>query len=268
MMTAVTKINAEVFFSPAQVDELLLRDKNVVVIDILRASTTIAAALNNGAREIIPVPSIESAVKISGSLFGDVTIRGGERHGKIIEGFNLGNSPTEYTEEIVKGKSIIYCTTNGSLAITKGRHAKNLVVGSFANATKVAEFIHELSEDFSILCAGQLNNFCIEDSVCAGMILNKIQQLLKNSLCIDDSASASISLYKVYSKSLLKMIEQSAHGKYLAEIGYGDDLKICASVDSIPVVPILSGNLITLKKESEKQAGQNSKSQTKSSVKK
>ena len=83
----------ELSFSAGQFDDLQLRDKNVVVIDVLRASSTITVALNNGAREIIPVASIESAVKISGSLFGEVTLRGGERNGKTIEGFNLGNSP-------------------------------------------------------------------------------------------------------------------------------------------------------------------------------
>jgi 2-phosphosulfolactate phosphatase len=267
-MAAVTKINVEVFFTPAQIDELLLRDKNVVVIDVLRASTTIAAALNNGAREITPVPSVESAVKVSSSLFGEVTLRGGERHGKIIEGFNLGNSPSEYTEEIVKGKSIIYCTTNGSLAITKCRHAKNLVVGSFVNISKVAEFLARLSEDFSILCAGSSNNFCIEDTVCAGMLLFKIQELLKKNISMDDSASASISLYKSASKSLLKMVEQSTHGKYLSEIGFAEDLKICSDVDSIPVVPILSSNLLTLLKDPEKQIALDSKPPIKSSTKK
>jgi 2-phosphosulfolactate phosphatase len=264
----VPRINAEVFFTPSQVDELLLRDKNVIVIDVLRSSTTIAAALNNGAREIIPVPSIESAVKVSGSLFGEVTLRGGERHGKMIEGFNLGNSPAEYTEDIVKGKSIIYCTTNGSLAITKGRHAKNLIVGSFANITKVVEFLIQLSEDFCILCAGQLNNFCVEDSVCAGMILYKIQQQLKSNLLLDDSGSASIALYKGYSKSILKMIQQSTHGKYLGDLGFSDDLKICSGVDTIPVIPILSGNLITLRKEGEKLDNQNVKSKNNKSTSK
>ena len=87
----------DVYFSPAQVDEMQLRDKNVIVIDVLRASTTIVTALNNGAREIIPVGSIESAVKVSGNLFGDVVLRGGERNGKIITGFNLGNSPSVLT---------------------------------------------------------------------------------------------------------------------------------------------------------------------------
>ena len=129
----------DVSFNAAQLDELQLRDKNVVVIDVLRASTTVAVALANGAREIIPVSTIESAVKISGSLFGEVTLRGGERNGKMIEGFNLGNSPAEYTEGTVRGKSIIFCTTNGSVAMFKSRFARRLLVGSFVNLSAVVE---------------------------------------------------------------------------------------------------------------------------------
>ena len=110
-------MRVEVFFTPHQVDEMYLRDRIVVVIDVLRASTTIAMALRNGAKEIIPVATVESAMKIVGNLFGDVTLLGGERNGKMIEGFNLGNSPLEYIEERVRGKSIIFSTTNGSQAM-------------------------------------------------------------------------------------------------------------------------------------------------------
>ncbi|MBU1423400.1 MAG: 2-phosphosulfolactate phosphatase [Bacteroidetes bacterium] len=242
-------IKVEVFFTPANIDELLMRDRNVVVIDVLRSSTTIVTALNNGAREIIPVASIESAAKVSGSLFGDVTLRGGERNGKMIEGFNLGNSPTEYTAETVKGKSIIFSTTNGSLAITKGKHAKHLVVTGFVNVTKSAEYIASLRGDFYILCASKQNSFCIEDTVCAGMVIDKVQQLLKQNFIMGDAANAALLLYKTYSKSILKMMQQSEHGKYLKELGFEDDINLCADVDSIPVLPVLHGNMIVLKKE-------------------
>ena len=139
-------------FSAGQFDDLQLRDKNVVVLDVLRASSTITVALNNGAREIIPVASIESAVKISGSLFGEVTLRGGERNGKIIEGFNLGNSPLEYNETAVKGKSIIYCTTNGSVALAKSRYAPTLAVGTLINMTATTDYIRNEKKDFLFIC--------------------------------------------------------------------------------------------------------------------
>jgi 2-phosphosulfolactate phosphatase len=239
-------------FSAGQFDDLQLRDKNVVVLDVLRASSTITVALNNGAREIIPVASIESAVKISGSLFGEVTLRGGERNGKMIEGFNLGNSPLEYSEAAVKGKSIIYCTTNGSVAMAKSRYARTLIVGSFLNLTTIVNFIREENKDFLFICAGRINtigHFSLEDAVCAGMIIQKLTKLESLELNLGDSAKAAHALYKSFGRSILKMLKTCEHGKYLIEIGFADDLKICSAVDSVPVLPVQIENKIKLKKE-------------------
>jgi len=227
------------------------------VIDVLRSSTTIAVALNNGAREIIPVESIENAVKISGSLFGDVTLRGGERNGKTIQGFNLGNSPLEYTEATVKGKSIIFCTTNGSVAMYKSRFAQNLAIGTFVNISTVIDFIKEIKQDFVLICARRANafsNFSLEDAVCAGMIVHKLAAAKELAVELTDSALASQSLYKTYGRSLLKMMKNTEHGRYLTEIGFLEDIKIAAAVDSYAILPILSGNVIKLKREEPRHA--------------
>jgi 2-phosphosulfolactate phosphatase len=245
-------LKLDLSFSTAQFDELQLRDKNIIVIDVLRASTTIAIALSNGAREIIPVASVESAVKISGSLFGEVTLRGGERNGKMIEGFNLGNSPIEYTESAVKGKSIIYCTTNGSVAMAKSRYAKMLVVASFVNISAVVDFMKTENKDFLIICSGRLNNlgnFSLEDSVCAGLIVQKLSKIEGLELELTDAAKAALALQKAFGKSILKLLKSTEHGKLLTEIGLGDDLKVCAALDSVPVLPMLNGTVIKLRKE-------------------
>lgn len=244
----------DVYFSPAQVDEMQLRDKNVIVIDVLRASTTIVTALKNGAREIIPVGSIESAVKVSGNLFGDVVLRGGERNGKIIAGFNLGNSPSEYTEEAVKGKSIIFCTTNGSSAMVKAKYAKRMAVAGFINVSLAAEYIRAAGEDFSIVCAGRQQLFCVEDAVCAGMIVKILVEDAGVPAELNDAAVAAQVLYKNVGKNLLKMVKSCDHGKYLVEIGFENDLKTCVDVDSIPVLPLLIGNMIKLKKDEVKHS--------------
>jgi 2-phosphosulfolactate phosphatase len=239
-------------FNAGQFDELQLREKNVIVLDVLRASSTITVALNNGAREIIPVASIESAVKISGSLFGEVTLRGGERNGKTIEGFNLGNSPLEYSETAVKGKSIIYCTTNGSVAMSKSRYARTLAVGSFINLTAITDFMRNENKDFLFICAGRANtigNFSLEDAVCAGMMIQNLLKADSLEVELSDSAKAAHALSKSFGRSILKMLKTSEHGKYLIEIGFAEDLKICAQVDSVPVLPILTGTVIKLKKE-------------------
>lgn len=242
----------ELSFSPSELDELQLREKNVVVIDVLRSSTTVTTALSNGAREVIPVASVESAVKISGSLFGDVTLRGGERNGKIIQGFNLGNSPLEYTEAVVRNKSIIFCTTNGTVAMVKSRYARNLAIGGFVNLSKVVQFIQEVNSDFLFICAGRasaISSFSLEDAVCAGMIISRLNEETKQEIELTDSSLAAHSLFKAFGRSILKMMKNSEHGQYLSEIGFDEDIKICAAVDSIPALPILIGNVIKLRKE-------------------
>ncbi len=239
----------EVFFSPSQIDDLFLRDKNVVVIDVLRASTTVITALNNGAREIIPVNTIESAVKVSGNLFGDVVLRGGERNGKMIEGFNLGNSPFEYTAESVKGKSIIFYTTNGAPAMWKARYAKNLLIAGFVNITAVVNKIKEIKDDIYILCAGKQTQFCIEDAVCAGMLTKLLIDDEETETDFNDSAVAAVALFKNFSKNLLKMARTCDHGKYLIEIGFDKDIEFCTNIDTFDVVPELSANVLKVKKK-------------------
>ncbi len=238
--------------TPQQADELALRDRSVVVIDVLRASTTIITALSNGAREIIPVTTVESAVKISGNLFGDIILLGGERNGKIIEGFQLGNSPFEYSEEKVRGKSIIFSTTNGSQALVKARYAKELLVCGFANLTAVAGVVKECPRDLTIICAGNNGMFSMEDSVCAGMLIHVLAGD-RDDLVLSDGALAALTLHKSLGKNILKMIRNSEHGKYLQEIGFEEDLKVCAQVDSTPAVPLLDGNVIKLRREGEKK---------------
>jgi 2-phosphosulfolactate phosphatase len=248
-MPGKQQMRVEVHFSPSNLDEMQLKDKNIVVIDVLRASTTIATALTNGAKEIIPVSSIENAVKISGNLFGEVTLRAGERNAKMIEGFNLGNSPLEYTEEVVKGKSIIFVTTNGSAAIVKGKHARHLAVASFVNLSTVVSYLRELQSDVTIICAGKENRFCIEDAVCAGKIINELERTAKLELAPDDGGVAAVALDRAFGKNILKMLKASEHGRYLAEIGFQEDLKVCAELDSLHILPSLSGNVIRTAKK-------------------
>ncbi len=248
----------DVSFNAGQLDELQLRDRNIVVIDVLRASTTVAMALANGAREIIPVSTIESAVKISGSLFGEVTLRGGERNGKIIEGFNLGNSPAEYADASVRGKSIIFCTTNGSVAMAKSRYARRLLVGSFVNMSAVVDAMLEDGGDYLLLCAGKSNglrSFSLEDAVCAGMMIQRLSAAKRVPVDLTDSSRAALTLYKGLGRSLLKLLKLSDHGQYLTEIGYASDLKLCAAVDSVPVVPVQQGTVIKLRKPDDRPSG-------------
>jgi 2-phosphosulfolactate phosphatase len=242
-------MRVELSFTPHQADEVALRDRTVIAIDVLRASTTIITALHNGAREVIPVTTVESAVKLAGQLAGDVVLLGGERGGRMIQGFSLGNSPAEYSTERVKGKSIVFSSTNGSQVLVNGRYAREMVVCGFVNMRVVVDFLRERPRDFILACAGTNGAFSLEDAVCAGMVVHELVKDTSLAATLSDGALAAESLYRSHGKNVLKLLHSTQHGRYLQDIGFEDDLKLCASVDSIPVLPQLEGNVIRLKRD-------------------
>lgn len=235
------KIN--VLFSNINLDELYFTGKTCVVIDVLRASTVIVTALANGAKEVIPVNTVDFAVKVSGDAFRSQTILGGERNTKKVEGFTLGNSPLEYTAEVVSNKSIILYTTNGSRSIVKAKFAENLFIACFNNISAVVEHLVSLKKDVEIICAGTNGGFNMEDAVCAGNIIALLNSN-KNEIQLSDSAIACSLLYKTYSKSILKMLKNTEHGKLLIENGFADDIKECARIDTAEIVPFYNSGVI------------------------
>ncbi len=237
----------DVLFSPVQADELFFTGKTTVVIDVLRASSTIITALTNGAKEVIPVGTIEFAVKVSGGIFGGHTLLGGERNTKKIEGFALGNSPSEYTNEIVSGKSIVFYSTNGSRAIVKAKYSANLFICSFNNLKTLAEHLKKLNEDVIILCAGNNNFFSLEDSVCAGMLVTELIAGNKTAE-LTDASTGALALYKSFGKNIFKMLSETDHGQLLITNGFEGDLKACAAFDSTNVIPFYAGNTLKVLK--------------------
>lgn len=236
-------MRVNVLFSPVIADELFFTGKTVIVIDVLRASTTIVTALQNGAKEVVPVATVEFGVKISGGMFGGQTLLGGERNTRKVEGFALGNSPLEYTREIVTGKTIILYTTNGSKAIVKAKFAENLYICTYLNLTSVAEQIIRTGKDFEILCAGKSNSFSMEDSVCAGRLIREVINR-KDDLVITDTAKASVSLNNSFGKDPFEMLKESEHGKLLLQNGFEEDLKYAAGIDTSNVIPYLATNVL------------------------
>jgi 2-phosphosulfolactate phosphatase len=237
----------DVLFSPVQADELFFTGKTTVVIDVLRASSTIITALTNGAKEVVPVGTVEFAVKVSGGIFGGQTLLGGERNTKKIEGFALGNSPSEYTEEIVSGKSIVFYSTNGSRAIVKAKYSANLFICSFNNLKALAKHLKKLNEDVIILCSGNNNFFNLEDSVCAGMLISElIGEGKKNELA--DASISAMTLFKSFGKNIFKMLAETDHGRLLISNGFEEDLKACAELDSTDVIPFYAGNVLRVLK--------------------
>ncbi|MCB0729418.1 MAG: 2-phosphosulfolactate phosphatase [Ignavibacteriae bacterium] len=221
--------------SPLNVDDLYFTNKTTVVIDVLRATTTIVTALNNGAKEIIPVGSIEFAIKISGDAFSSLTLLAGERNTKKIEGFALGNSPLEFSNEIVNGKSIVLFTTNGSKAIVKAKYSSRLFITSFLNSASVAKKVND-SEELNILCSGNNGLFSFEDSACAGDLIDEILQINEN-VELDDASKTCHMLFQKNKRSLRKMLSETEHGKKLIEQGFKDDIKYAAQKNIIDLVP-------------------------------
>jgi len=244
-------------------DDLNLKDKNVIILDVLRATTTITTALANGAKEVIPTESIATAVRVAKGSKNSLLC--GERNGKIVDGFNLGNSPFEYTPEVVKNKSLIFSTTNGTTAIIKSKFAKNCILCSFLNISAIVEFVNSIDEDFTIICSGKLNDFCLEDAVCAGMLLNKLSA--GRTLNMKDSEIAALNLCNDLAMLLnvpsqdkiLKMFQISEHGRFLSSIGFEMDLEFCSKIDSYPHIPIFRNGVVKLKEQFEGETTQKSK---------
>jgi 2-phosphosulfolactate phosphatase len=236
----------DLLFLPSEIRNSDLQEKLVIVIDVLRASSTIVTALSNGAKDIIPVESQEDATRLMQEIGRKYVLLCGERGGQKIEGFDLGNSPFEYTNEVIQEKTLIFCSTNGSRAIVKASAAAKVMVGCFINLGTVLENVLESKpKEVVLLCSGKEDRFSLEDTVCAGMMVSRLKERLTESLELSDSAQAGLQVYGQHQKSLLKMLNSSLHGKYLLSLGFQEDLVYCSQVDSIPVVPVLeTGHLV------------------------
>jgi len=237
-----------VLFSPIVADELYFTGKTSVVIDVLRASSTIVTALKNGAKEIVPVATVEFAVKVSGGMFGGQTLLGGERNTKKIEGFALGNSPLEYEEKIVNGKSIVFYTTNGTKALAKAKFSEHLFVCSFLNLNAIAKHLVSLQNNVEIICAGRNNFFSLEDTVCAGKLVAEIISM-NPEVELNDSVYAALALNEKYGQDLLRMFKQSEHGKLLIDNGFEEDLNYCAQLNVFDIIPRYTNGVLKLMKE-------------------
>jgi len=241
-------------------DDLNLKDKNVIILDVLRATTTMTVALANGAKEVIPTENIATAVRVAKGSKNSLLC--GERNGKLIDGFNLGNSPLEYSPDVIKDKSLIFSTTNGTLAIVKSKFAKNCILCSFVNVSAVVDYINSIDEDFTIICSGKLNDFCLEDAVCAGMLLTKLS--VGRELEMKDSEIAALNLCNDLamlvnapsSDKVFKLLNLSEHGKYLRSIGFEKDLEVSSKIDSFPYIPIFKNGVIRFKEQFDGESNQ------------
>jgi 2-phosphosulfolactate phosphatase len=228
--------------SPALLHLYDLSNSVVVIIDVFRATSTIAAALYNGARAIIPVDSVPKAIEISKNIDG---IAAGERDGKIAEGLQHGNSPLEYPREFIENKTLVLTTTNGTrlLQMALDKNADTIISGSFPNLSAVCDFLVAEKKNVVLGCAGWKDRFNLEDTLFAGAVIHR----LKNEFTIHcDSSLMAETMYAKHKSNLVKFAPQLTHYHRLVErFGLIEDIKFCLTPDLAHVLPIYNdGKLI------------------------
>lgn len=236
-----------VFFTPDELSAGSAERKTVVVIDVLRATSCMVEALANGATAILPTESIEDATKLRDTLDRDRILLCGERGGLPIEGFDLGNSPAEFTPDVVTGKQLIMTTTNGTRAFLAAARANRTLAGAFLNLGAVAQDVAEDAE-VAVLCAGKEGRFSLDDAVCAGHLVRRLLDSADESVLIDDAAAAAVRLAKDYKKGT-DAFALAAAGRALIRVGLESDLAVCAAADRHKVVPAMVDRAITLPSE-------------------
>jgi 2-phosphosulfolactate phosphatase len=233
----------DTYFTVPEVDGSAITDATAVVIDVVRATTTIIEALANGARGIYPTHATEDAVRLAQSLGREDTLLCGERKGRKVEGFDLGNSPREFTADAVRGKKLVMSTTNGTKALVAGQEAGRVLPCSFTNLGAVARDVAE-DDHLVIICAGQDDRFALDDALCAGHLIQRLAADGDEQHELNDASRAARALASAR-KPTRRFLGLAAGGAALIEIGLGDDLEICADVDRHDIVVLMSDQAIT-----------------------
>lgn len=224
-----TKPELYTSFSPALLDLYEVDKSIVVIIDVLRATSTIATALYNGAKAIIPVSSVADCIRIGKQID---SITAGERDGQVAEGLEYGNSPFEYPREFVAGKTLVLTTTNGTrlLHMALDKNAKAVITGSFPNLSAVCDFLLAQNQNVILGCAAWKNRVNIEDTLFAGAVINRIAKHFSINC---DSSQIALSLYKEASPNLFEFMKSKNASHYLRLSGYGlhKDIQYCLTED-------------------------------------
>lgn len=237
----------DVFFSADHLTAADTANRVVAVIDVLRASTTIAVALAHGARNIIPFESTEEVISRS-KAFERGTVRlAGERRMLAVPGFDFGNSPREFSHAAVDGRTVLFATTNGTVALVAVNGARDVVVASYVNFTAVATLLRTAlrgGTDVVILCAGRERQFSLEDAACAGRFARHLLEF-DGSLALNDAARAALEIERGFADDIVRLFDESAHGRALRDAGFAEDLAVCAALDAFPVIPVYHDRQIT-----------------------
>lgn len=227
--------------SPRLLDIYDVSDSIVVIIDVFRATSTIATALFNGASRVIPVDTVEKCIEL-GRQTGGITA--GERDGKVIEGLAHGNSPAEYPRTFIEGKTLVLTTTNGTrllhMALQNG--ASEVITGSFPNLSSVCDHLIKENKNVILGCSAWKDKFNIEDTLFAGAVISKI----KNAFTIHcDSSLMAEEMYHLHKNDIKQFVRRTTHWHRLANFGLEKDLEYCVTTDVANVLPVYKdGDLV------------------------
>ena len=227
----------DVYFTPAEAAHADFSGRQIVVIDVLRSSTTIAVALRNGAAKIIPVETVEEAKRLAETLDAKTRLLCGERQGRRIDGFDLGNSPREYERGRVEGATLVFASTNASPLVAGALTGLEQRLLGYVNLGAVAASLRD-GGDVAVICAGTQGGFSLEDSACAGALASRLSAD-RGGLRLNDAAEMAMAFDRAHGGDPEAVLRKSEHGRYLITLGFEEDLRIAARIDSVPVVPIV-----------------------------
>jgi 2-phosphosulfolactate phosphatase len=239
----------DVLFTPAGLTLAEVQGRTVFVVDILRASTSMCAAMSSGAKAILPVSSTEEALRLAQTIGSADVLLAGERNCVRIEGFHLGNSPLEMTESAVRGKTIVLTTTNGTKALLACQGAEAVHPVCAGNLSLAAERAREALEregGMLVVCAGRGGAFSLDDAYAAGRLAAAALGGSRGRRWCNDAALASLDLVRRYGEKWERPLSRSRAGRELIRLGFGDDVKAAARLDGYPVLPSFQERRVTL----------------------
>ncbi|MGL4571499.1 MAG: 2-phosphosulfolactate phosphatase family protein [Clostridium sp.] len=228
-------MKVDIIISADDIEESKIKDKNIVVIDMLRATTVITTALMNGCKEVIPYLTVDEALEKGNLLEENSYVLGGERRAVKIEGFDLCNSPLEYTKEVVNNKTVIITTTNGTRTLTECTKGRRVFVGALINAKAVATKLINLSDDVCIVNAGTNGEFSMDDFICSGYIISEMLKLT-NKLDLTDIAKTANYIYE-NNKGIESFISDARHYGVMKSLGLMEDVQYAMKKDITSIVP-------------------------------
>jgi len=239
-----TKPQLHTSISPALLHLYDLSNSVVVIIDVFRATSTIASALYNGAKCVIPVDSVPKAIEISKNIGG---IAAGERDGQIAEGLKHGNSPLEYSREFIENKTLVLTTTNGTrlLQMALDKNADTIIAGSFPNLSAVCDYLIREEKHVVMGCAGWKDRFNLEDTLFAGAVISRIK---KHFTVHCDSSLMAETMYEKNKNKMNEFVQKLTHYHRLVErFGLIEDIRFCLTPDLANVLPVYDNGKLVVK---------------------